>query len=53
MEATRQRVLDAAAELATGPIAGPLVEMYPVVEKLGYHLLLGAFTPGRGQDRRR
>ncbi len=74
-EATRQRVLDAAAELgyrpdslAQGlrrsrtrnlgvlfslrrPFEVELVEhMYPVVEKLGYHLLLGAFTPGRGQD---
>ena len=74
-EATRQRVLDAAAELgyrpdslAQGlrrsrtrnlgvlfslrrPFEVELVEhMYPAVEKLGYHLLLGAFTPGRGQD---
>ena len=74
-EATRQRVLEAAAESATGPTRWPracavtvrrnlgvlfslrrpfeveLVEhMYPAVEKLGYHLLLGAFTPGRGQD---
>ena len=74
-EATRQRVLEAAAELgyrpdslAQGlrrsrtrnlgvlfslrrPFEVELVEhMYPVVEKLGYHLLLGAFTPGRGQD---
>ena len=74
-EATRQRVLAAAAELgyrpdslAQGlrrsrtrnlgvlfslrrPFEVELVEhMYPVVEKLGYHLLLGAFTPGRGQD---
>ena len=33
------------------PFEVELVEhMYPVVEKLGYHLLLGAFTPGRGQD---
>lgn len=24
--------------------------MYPVVAQLGYHLLLGAFTPDRGQD---
>jgi hypothetical protein len=74
-EATRQRVLDAAAELgyrpdslAQGlrrsrtrnlgvlfslrrPFEVELVEqMYPVVAKLGYHLLLGAFTPARGQD---
>lgn len=74
-EATRQRVLDAAAELgyrpdslAQGlrrnrtrnlgvlfslrrPFEVELVErMYPATEALGYHLLLGAFTPGRGQD---
>jgi len=74
-EATRQRVLDAAAELgyrpdslAQGlrrsrtrnlgvlfslrrPFEVELVEhMYPAVQKLGYHLLLGAFTPARGQD---
>ena len=74
-EATRQRVLEAAAELgyrpdslAQGlrrnrsrnlgvlfslrrPFEVELVEhMYPVAEKLGYDLLLGAFTPGRGQD---
>ena len=74
-EATRQRVLEAAAELgyrpdslAQGlrrsrtrnlgvlfslrrPFEVELVEhMHPVVEKLGYHLLLGAFTPARGQD---
>ena len=74
-DATRQRVLDAAAELgyrpdslAQGlrrsrtrnlgvlfslrrPFEVELVEhMYPAVQKLGYHLLLGAFTPARGQD---
>jgi DNA-binding LacI/PurR family transcriptional regulator len=74
-EATRQRVLQAAAELgyrpdslAQGlrsnrtrhlgvlfalrrPFEVELVEdMFPVVEKLGYHLLLGATTPVRGQE---
>jgi DNA-binding LacI/PurR family transcriptional regulator len=74
-DATRQRVLDAAAELgyrpdslAQGlrrnrsrnlgvlfslrrPFEVELVEhMYPVVQQLGYHLILGAFTPDRGQD---
>jgi DNA-binding LacI/PurR family transcriptional regulator len=33
------------------PFEVELVEnMYPVVEELGYRLLLGPFTPGRGQD---
>jgi len=74
-EATRQRVLEAAAELgyrpdslAQGlrrnrsrnlgvlfslrrPFEVELVEhMYPVAQKLSYDLLLGPFTPGRGQD---
>ena len=74
-EATRQRVLQAAAELgyrpdslAQGlrsnrtrhlgvlfalrrPFEVELVEdMFPVVEKLGYHLLLGATTAVRGQE---
>jgi DNA-binding LacI/PurR family transcriptional regulator len=74
-EATRQRVLQAAAELgyrpdslAQGlrssrtrhlgvlfalrrPFEVELVEdMFPVVAKLGYHLLLGATTPERGQE---
>ena len=74
-EATRQRVLEAAAELgyrpdslAQGlrrnrsrnlgvlfslrrPFEVELVEhMYPVARQLGYDLLLGPFTPGRGQD---
>lgn len=74
-DATRQRVLEAAAELgyrpdslAQGlrrhrsrnlgvlfsprrPFEVELVEnMYPAARKLGYDLLLGAFTPGRGQD---
>jgi len=74
-EATRQRVLDAAAELgyrpdslAQGlrrsrtrnlgvlfslrrPFEVELVEhMYPIARQLGYDLLLGPFTPGRGQD---
>src|SRR5262245_59455311 len=74
-DATRQRVLAAAAELgyrpdslAQGlrrnrsrslgvlfslrrPFEVELVErMYPVAQKLGYQLLLGPFTPGRGQD---
>ena len=74
-EATRQRVLQAAAELgyrpdslARGlrsnrtrhlgvlfalrrPFEVELVEqMFPVVERLGYHLLLGATTRARGQE---
>ena len=74
-ESTRQRVLEAAAELgyrpdslAQGlrrnrsrnlgvlfslrrPFEVELVEhMYPVAQELGYDLLLGPFTPGRGQD---
>ena len=74
-DATRQRVLEAAAEmgyrpdsLAQGlrrnrsrrlgvlfslrrPFEVELVEhMYPVAKQLGYDLLLGPFTPGRGQD---
>lgn len=74
-EATRQRVLDAAAELgyrpdslAQGlrrnrsrnlgvlfslrrPFEVELVEhMYPAAREHGYDLLLGPFTPGRGQD---
>jgi DNA-binding LacI/PurR family transcriptional regulator len=74
-DATRQRVLEAAAELgyrpdslAQGlrrnrsrtlgvlfslrrPFEVELVEnMYPVARQLGYDLLLGPFTPGRGQD---
>ena len=74
-DATRQRVLEAAAELgyrpdslAQGlrrnrsrnlgvlfslrrPFEVELVEqMYPAARRLGYHLLLGPFTPGRGQD---
>lgn len=74
-EATRERVLQAAAELgyrpdslAQGlrrnrsrnlgvlfsmrrPFEVELVEnMQPVARELGYDLLLGAFTPGRGQD---
>jgi DNA-binding LacI/PurR family transcriptional regulator len=74
-EATRQRVLEAAAELgyrpdslAQGlrrnrsrnlgvlfslrrPFEVEFVEhMYPVARQLGYDLLLGPFTPGRGQD---
>jgi DNA-binding LacI/PurR family transcriptional regulator len=74
-DATRQRVLEAAAELgyrpdslaqglrrnrsrALGvlfslrrPFEVELVEnMYPVARQLGYDLLLGPFTPGRGQD---
>ncbi len=33
------------------PFEVELVEdMFPVVEELGYHLLLGATTPGRGQE---
>lgn len=33
------------------PFEVELVEnMYPVAEQLGYRLLLGPFTPGRGQD---
>jgi DNA-binding LacI/PurR family transcriptional regulator len=74
-DATRQRVMAAAAELgyrpdslAQGlrrnrsrnlgvlfslrrPFEVELVEsMYPVAGQLGYRLLLGPFTPGRGQD---
>ncbi len=74
-EATRQRVLQAAADLgyrpdslAQGlrsnrtrhlgvlfalrrPFEVELVEqMFPVVERLGYHLLLGATTSARGQE---
>jgi DNA-binding LacI/PurR family transcriptional regulator len=74
-EATRERVLSAAAELgyrpdslARGlrsnrtrhlgvlfalrrPFEVELVEhMFPVVEQLGYHLLLGATTRSRGQE---
>jgi DNA-binding LacI/PurR family transcriptional regulator len=74
-EATRQRVLEAAAELgyrpdslAQGlrrnrsrnlgvlfslrrPFEVELVEhMLPVVKQLGYHLLLGPFTPARSQE---
>ena len=74
-EATRQRVLEAAAELgyrpdslAQGlrsqrtrrlgvvfalrrPFEVELVElMFPIVAKRGYHLLLGATSPARGQD---
>jgi DNA-binding LacI/PurR family transcriptional regulator len=74
-DATRQRVLEAAAELgyrpdslAQGlrrnrsrtlgvlfslrrPFEVELVEhMYPIARQLGYDLLLGPFTPGRGQD---
>ena len=74
-DATRQRVLEAAAELgyrpdslAQGlrrnrsrnlgvlfslrrPFEVELVEhMYPVARQLGYDLLLGPFTPGRGLD---
>jgi DNA-binding LacI/PurR family transcriptional regulator len=74
-ESTRQRVLEAAAELgyrpdslAQGlrrnrsrnlgvlfslrrPFEVELVEqMYPVARGLGYDLLLGPFTPARGQD---
>jgi len=74
-EATRERVLNAAAELgyrpdslAQGlrsnrtrhlgvlfalrrPFEVELVEqMFPIVEQLGYHLLLGATTQTRGQE---
>lgn len=74
-EATRKRVLQAAAELgyrpdslAQGlrrnrsrnlgvlfslrrPFEVELVErMFPAARQLGYDLLLGPFTPGRGQD---
>jgi DNA-binding LacI/PurR family transcriptional regulator len=74
-DATRERVLQAAAELgyrpdslAQGlrrnrsrtlgvlfslrrPFEVELVEhMYPAAQQLGYDLLLGPFTPGRGQD---
>jgi len=74
-DATRERVLEAAAELgyrpdslAQGlrrnrsrtlgvlfslrrPFEVELVEhMYPAAQQLGYDLLLGPFTPGRGQD---
>lgn len=74
-DATRERVLEAAAELgyrpdslAQGlrrnrsrnlgvlfslrrPFEVELVEhMYPVARELGYEILLGPFTPDRGQD---
>ena len=74
-KATRERVLEAAAEigyrpdsLAQGlrrnrsrtlgvlfsmrrPFEVELVEhMYPIAHELGHNLLLGPFTPGRGQD---
>ena len=74
-EATRERVLNAAAELGyrpdslaqvlrsnrtrhlgvlfalRRPFEVELVEhMFPVVEKLGYHLILGATTPTRRQE---
>ena len=74
-DATRQKVLDAAAELGYRPDSfaqglrrhrsrnlGVLFslrrpfevefveQMYPAAQHLGYELLLGPFTPGRGQD---
>jgi LacI family transcriptional regulator len=48
---SRTRNLGRAVLPAAGHFEVELVEhMYPWSRKLGYHLLLGAFTPGRGQD---